>query len=131
MDKTAQDVGQLPAVTQVTAMPSFSGGRPARVLLISGSLREASTNTALPRSAVSIAPPGIEPVMYDGMGRIPHFNPDLGAPLLDPAVAQLRTMIHWSDAILFSTPECAGALLGSFKNVLDWTIGNGEPGSIY
>jgi NAD(P)H-dependent FMN reductase len=36
-----------------------------------------------------------------------------------------------ADAIIFSTPEYAGALPGSLKNLLDWTIGDEEPGSIY
>jgi NAD(P)H-dependent FMN reductase len=31
---------------------------------------------------------------------------------------------------LFSTPEYAGALPGSFKNVLDWTVGDDQPGSV-
>jgi NAD(P)H-dependent FMN reductase len=34
-------------------------------------------------------------------------------------------------AIVFSTPEYAGALPGSFKNLLDWLIGDEDPGSIY
>jgi chromate reductase, NAD(P)H dehydrogenase (quinone) len=104
---------------------------PARVLLISGSLRRESTNTAVLRTAEVVAPPGMAAELYDGMAGLPHFNPDLDAPPLDPAVARLRTMIHGCDAILFSTPEYAGALPGSFKNVLDWTIGDDEPGSIY
>ncbi len=33
--------------------------------------------------------------------------------------------------MVFSTPEYAGALPGSFKNLLDWTIGDDQPGSIY
>ena len=33
--------------------------------------------------------------------------------------------------VLFSTPEYAGALPGSFKNLLDWTIGDDQAGSIY
>jgi NAD(P)H-dependent FMN reductase len=32
---------------------------------------------------------------------------------------------------LFSTPEYAGDLPGSFKNLLDWTVGDDQPGSIY
>ncbi len=43
----------------------------------------------------------------------------------------MRTAIHSSDALLFSTPEYAGALPGSFKNLLDWTIGDDVVGSIY
>jgi chromate reductase len=50
---------------------------------------------------------------------------------LPSAVAELRAAIRSSDAILFCTPEYAGALPGSFKNLLDWTIGDDQPGSTY
>jgi NAD(P)H-dependent FMN reductase len=40
----------------------------------------------------------------------------------DPAVVELRAAIAASDAVLFSTPEYAGALPGSFKDLLDWTV---------
>jgi NAD(P)H-dependent FMN reductase len=33
--------------------------------------------------------------------------------------------------MVFSTPEYAGALPGSLKNLLDWTIGDDYTGSIY
>jgi chromate reductase len=102
-----------------------------RILLVSGSLRRDSTNTALLRTALVMAPPDIAAVLYDGMDRLPHFNPDDDGPTVDAAVAHLRDQIHASDAILLSTPEYAGALPGSFKNLLDWTIGDEQPGSIY
>ena len=38
----------------------------------------------------------------------------------------LREQIDAADAVLFCTPEYAGALPGSFKNLLDWTVGGGE-----
>ena len=38
----------------------------------------------------------------------------------------LRARIAAADAILFSTPEYAGAMPGSFKNLLDWTVGGVE-----
>jgi chromate reductase, NAD(P)H dehydrogenase (quinone) len=100
----------------------------ARVVLISGSLRAASTNSALLRTAAVVAPAGIEARLYEGMGALPHFNPDddsEGAPL-HPAVVELRAELRDADAVLFCTPEYAGALPGSFKNLLDWTVGGGE-----
>lgn len=103
---------------------------PRRVLLISGSLRHGSTNTALLRTAQLAAPAGIEAALYDGLARLPHFNPDDVEPL-HPAVADLRSQIRAANALLFSTPEYAGALPGSFKNLLDWTIGDDRAGSIY
>ena len=46
-------------------------------------------------------------------------------------MADLRSRIRTADAVVWSTPEYAGALPGSFKNLLDWTIGDDRPGSIY
>jgi NAD(P)H-dependent FMN reductase len=101
------------------------------ILLVSGSLRAASTNTALLRTAARHAPPGIRCRLYDGLPRLPAFNPDNDSGVPPAEVGRLREAIHQSDAVLFSTPEYAGALPGSFKNLLDWTIGDPEPGSIY
>jgi NAD(P)H-dependent FMN reductase len=69
--------------------------------------------------------------LADGLGALPHFNPDDDHAPLHPVVAALRAEIHAADALLFCTPEYAGALPGSFKNLLDWTIGDDEARSIY
>jgi len=101
----------------------------SRLLLISGSLRADSTNSATMRTAAALAPDGVEATIYDGMGRLPHFNPDddpAGGVGLDPEVAALRAALADVDALLLSTPEYAGALPGSFKNLLDWTVGGGQ-----
>jgi chromate reductase, NAD(P)H dehydrogenase (quinone) len=99
-----------------------------RILLVPGSLRAGSTTTALLRTARAVAPAGIDATIYDGLGALPHFNPDddvEGEPVAAP-VADLRARIAKADALLFSTPEYAGGLPGSFKNLLDWTVGGGE-----
>jgi chromate reductase len=102
-----------------------------RFLLISGSLRAASTNSAVLRTACEVVPPGVEGVLYEGLGKLPHFNPDLDGPRLPAEVTRLRAGIQAATALVVSTPEYAGALPGSFKNLLDWTIGDDQPGSIY
>ncbi len=101
----------------------------AKLLLISGSLRGGSTNSATLRTAAALAPAGAEARIYDGMARLPHFNPDddpADGVGLDPEVATLRAALGEADAVLLSTPEYAGALPGSFKNLLDWTVGGGQ-----
>jgi chromate reductase len=101
----------------------------AKLLLVSGSLREGSTNSAALRTAAALAPTGVEATIYDGIGRLPHFNPDddpVDGTGLDPEVAALRAALAASDTLLVSTPEYAGALPGSFKNLLDWTVGGGQ-----
>jgi len=97
-----------------------------QVLLISGSLRGASTNTAVLRTAAAVAPDGVDAVLYDGLAALPHFNPDDDVDPLDAEVIRLRSLIESADVVLFSTPEYAGALPGSFKNLLDWTVGGVE-----
>ncbi len=101
------------------------------MLLVSGSLRSKSTNTAVLRTACAVAPEGVESVLYAGLADLPHFNPDADVDPLPPAAADLRNQIRAADYVVFSTPEYAGALPGSFKNLLDWTIGDDLPGSIY
>jgi chromate reductase len=99
-----------------------------KILLISGSLRSASVNTAVLRSAAANAPAGIDASPYEGMGELPHFNPDDdpdGGPV-DARVENLRRRLAEADAVLLCTPEYAGAMPGSFKNLLDWTVGGGE-----
>lgn len=94
------------------------------LLLISGSLRGGSTNTAVLRTVATI----VTARLHKGLDTLPHFNPDddtEGAEL-HPAVSDLRGSIHSAEAILISTPEYAGGLPGSFKNLLDWTVGGGE-----
>lgn len=98
----------------------------AHLLLIPGSLRTASTNAAVLRTAAEVAPSSVTVTICDALAALPHFNPDDDTDPLDPAVVQLRASIDLADALLFSTPEYAGALPGSLKNLLEWTVGGIE-----
>jgi NAD(P)H-dependent FMN reductase len=101
---------------------------PIRILLVSGSLRAGSTNSALLRTAAAVAPAGIATALYEGLAELPHFNPDDDAEGVEvpAAVAAMRAELDRADAVLFSTPEYAGALPGSFKNMLEWSVGGHE-----
>lgn len=97
-----------------------------RILLISGSTRGGSTNTAALRTIQSVAPDGITAELYDGLAGLPAFNPDHDGARVPAPVAALREQIAAADAVVVCTPEYAGTLPGSFKNLLDWTVGGGE-----
>jgi chromate reductase, NAD(P)H dehydrogenase (quinone) len=99
---------------------------PVTVLLVTGSTRAASSNTAALRTAVAVAPADMRTDLHLGLGELPPFNPDLDVEPLPGPVAELRARIAAADAVLFCAPEYAGALPGSFKNLLDWTVGGGE-----
>jgi chromate reductase, NAD(P)H dehydrogenase (quinone) len=103
-----------------------SDSAPVRILLVSGSSREGSTNAAVLRTAADVAGDGVECTYYARIGALPLFNPDddrEGAPV-DPRVADMRREMAASDAVLISTPEYAGAMPAAMKNLLEWTIGD-------
>jgi chromate reductase, NAD(P)H dehydrogenase (quinone) len=102
-----------------------------RILLITGSTRRQSTNTAALRTVRQLAGAAAEvgpvsTVLYEELAALPAFNPDDDHDPLPPAVAAFRRRIEAADAVLICTPEYAGALPGSFKNLLDWTVGGME-----
>ena len=101
-------------------------GTTVTVLLIAGSSRDGSTNTAVLRTAAAVAPAEIDAVLLDGLGDLPLFNPDDDAEgvAVHPAVAAMRGQVARADAILICTPEYAGALPAAMKNALEWTIGD-------
>jgi NAD(P)H-dependent FMN reductase len=92
-----------------------------RVVALSGSLRAASTNTALLREIAASAP-GAASVSLVPLGGLPLFNPDLEADL--PAAARaFRAEIVAADALIIAGPEYAHGISGVLKNALDWLVG--------
>lgn len=93
------------------------------ILAISGSLRAVSINSALLRAAVRLVPPEIRVEIYQGLGKLPLFNPDIEAT--EPAaVVDFRNRIIAADAVLIASPEYAHGITGVLKNALDWMVGN-------
>lgn len=95
-----------------------------RVLLVCGSTRAGSSNLAALTSAHALRMDGIDTDLFDGLVALPTFVPDL-EPLPDQ-VAALYDRLSAADAVLFCTPEYAGGLPGSLKNLLDWVVGGGQ-----
>ena len=95
------------------------------VLAISGSLRAGSSNTTLLRAAALVAPPGMTITLYEALGDLPPFNPDLEDTDL-PAVADFRAHLHAADGVLICSPEYAHGVSGVLKNALDWVVASGE-----
>jgi len=94
-----------------------------KLLAISGSLRAQSSNRLLLEAAARLAAPA-EVTFYDGLGELPHFNPDLDGEGADapPAVCRLRELATTADALLISSPEYAHGVPGAMKNALDWLV---------
>jgi NAD(P)H-dependent FMN reductase len=73
-----------------------------------------------------LAPQDVEVVLYDGLGDLPHFNPDLDGEMVVPAVSSWRSRLRDADGVVFSVPEYAHGVPGVLKNSLDWVVGGGE-----
>jgi NAD(P)H-dependent FMN reductase len=97
-----------------------------RCLLVSGSTRNSSTNGAALATLAAAAPAGVTAVRYAGLSALPAFNPDDDGDVVPGPVADLRRAIEAADVVVFCTPEYAGTLPGSFKNLLDWTVGGSQ-----
>ena len=108
------------------AEQGFLGAKIMKILGISGSLRNASVNTALLRRAAALTPNGVTFIVYDGLGNLPHFNPELDREPLPPAVSDFRSHLTSSAGVIISSPEYAHGIPGVLKNALDWVVASGE-----
>jgi chromate reductase len=93
-----------------------------KILAISGSLRQGSSNHAILTYLGSIAPADIEYTIYNDLVLIPPFDPGLDTDIPPPVVATLRQLLTETDGLIICTPEYAFGVPGSLKNMLDWLV---------
>ncbi|MBA0820446.1 hypothetical protein Gohar_022109 [Gossypium harknessii] len=94
-----------------------------KVAAICGSLRKASNNRGLIRTALELTKESINGIEmeYVDISPLPMLNTDLVVDgKLPPAVEAFRQKILQSDSILFASPEYNYSLTGPLKNALDW-----------
>jgi NAD(P)H-dependent FMN reductase len=92
------------------------------LLAISGSLRAASTNSALLAVLAANTPSDCRVTIYDGLGRLPIFNPDDEGERTPREAARLIGAVTSADGIVVSCPEYAHGVPGGLKNALDWLV---------
>jgi chromate reductase, NAD(P)H dehydrogenase (quinone) len=97
-----------------------------KILGISGSLRLNSSNMKILLALTSFAANDVEIEMYNGIGNLPHFNPEIDQDNAITAVTEWRDRLKESDAVIFCTPEYAHGVPGVLKNALDWIVSSGE-----
>src|SRR5690606_36930352 len=95
------------------------------ILALSGSLREGSYNTAALEALSQVAPEGIDVVVFEGIGDLPLFNPDLENERLS-AVETLKDSLRSSAGLVIASPEYAHGISGVMKNALDWLVSGEE-----
>jgi chromate reductase, NAD(P)H dehydrogenase (quinone) len=92
----------------------------ARIVGISGSLRQKSFNTSLLRAAAEVAPAGVT-IDVRTIHGIPLYDADVeNGPGIPEAVTKLKDDIASADGVLLVTPEYNNSIPGVFKNAIDW-----------
>jgi NAD(P)H-dependent FMN reductase len=92
------------------------------IFALSGSLRATSTNSALLAALQRNAPPDCGVAIYDGLGRLPIFNPDDEGERTPPEAQKLIDAVTRADGVVISCPEYAHGVPGGLKNALDWLV---------
>lgn len=97
-----------------------------RILALCGSLRLASRNLRALQTARALAPVGVDVRIWEGLGRLPLFSPDLDRDdvALPLEVTCLHAEVESADGLLIACPEYAHGIPGAFKNGLDWLVGS-------
>ncbi len=60
--------------------------------------------------------------IFDGIDKLPHFNPDLDNDNVPQVVKDFREKIKIVDAVIICTPEYVFSLPGSLKNAIEWNV---------
>ncbi|WP_299152131.1 arsenical resistance protein ArsH [uncultured Tateyamaria sp.] len=107
----------LPAIDIDALRDPNDPGHPPRILLLYGSLREASySRRAAEEAARILRHLGCETRLFD----------PTGLPLVDdtsaehPKVVELRELAVWAEGMVWSSPERHGAMTGLMKMQVDW-----------
>lgn len=93
-----------------------------KILSISGSTRQQSTNQAIIAVIAGLFSDQLDFISYTNLAELPHFNVDLDTAEPPVLVTNLRNQLKSADGVLICTPEYAMGLPGSLKNLLDWTV---------
>ena len=97
-----------------------------KILAITGSLRTGSSNVAFVQAISNLAPAHVEMGIYEELGSLPLFSPDIDTSTPPVQVARLRSFIEAADAVIICTPEYAYGMPGALKNALDWLVSSAQ-----
>lgn len=93
-----------------------------KILAISGSTRQNSTNSALLKQIEHLAPEGISIDLFSDLEGLPIFSPDKEGSHTPEEATEFINIISECDGIIISSPEYARAIPGGLKNAIDWLV---------
>lgn len=93
-----------------------------QIFAISGSTKEHSANKKILKYIAEFYNDRLTIEIYEGVDKLPHFNPELDNENPPAEVEEFREKIQIADGVLFCTPEYVFSLPGSLKNAIEWTV---------
>lgn len=96
------------------------------LLCLPGSTRRNSGNAALLRAFSKANADLVQTHVYERLGDLPIFNPDLEGAATPAIVTELKTLVGRADGLVIACPEYAHGIPGGFKNLLDWLVSGEE-----
>lgn len=93
-----------------------------KILAISGSTRQNSTNSALLKQIKYLTPVGISIDLFGDLEGLPIFSPDKEGLHTPQEVTKFIKTVSKCDGIIISSPEYVRAIPGGLKNAIDWLV---------
>jgi len=97
-----------------------------KLLAISGSARQGSTNTALLMAMKALAPDGVDVSVFHRLDTLPVFSPDAEGEGTPVAVLGFLARVSAADGIVIASPEYVRSIPGGLKNAIDWMVSRFE-----
>lgn len=92
-----------------------------KVVVVIGSASKSSSNSKLMKAFTKLMADDLEITIYDDLGELPHFDPEL-SDSLPFAVADLLADIASADGVIFCSPEYIFSIPARLKNLLEWCV---------
>lgn len=93
-----------------------------KIFAISGSTKLSSTSHHILNHIKSKYRSTLELEVFDGIEKMPHFNPSITDDELPEEVIEFRNKIAAADGVIISTPEYVFSIPGSLKNAIEWCV---------
>ncbi|GAE28694.1 NADPH-dependent FMN reductase [Halalkalibacter hemicellulosilyticus] len=92
------------------------------IVALSGSIRGHSATQRTLNSLQMYIPAKCEYTIYNGLHKLPHFNPDEDGETPPADVQSFRSLLDQADGVIICTPEYIKGVPGVLKNALEWLV---------
>lgn len=93
-----------------------------KILFINGSASNPSSNDRLIQYLISHLSADFQPVLFDQLKSLPHFDPGLSADTPPAEILAFRSLVEQAAGVVICTPEYVFSIPSGLKNALEWCV---------